>query len=285
MAPSGGRRSSTRMLWRTLITAILYCAQAKALPTTGATGPGQRYHTGYLANRLALGTVINPDLGTLHNLRGYVSSWRFYGSFALADAAIRKPVLIEQAPTLREDAGNLSSVLHYLMTEHQNAFAELQQQLRAVLPGFRGLTVKARGGPGEVIAFMREDGIDEGLPVADLSDGILRLICWIVLCVHPNPPPLMCIDEPDQGVHPRTLPVLAALFEKASQRTQIILATHSSYFLSQFDISRIAVIRKEDGEAKFVKPKDSAVLMSMLDDFGSDEIEVLHRSDELERLP
>ncbi|MFN7501993.1 MAG: AAA family ATPase [Dolichospermum sp.] len=118
-----------------------------------------------------------------------------------------------------------------------------------------------------------------------LSDGILRLICWICLCVYPNPPSLICIDEPDQGVHPRTLPVLAALFEKASERTQILLATHSSYFLTQFDISQIAVLRKENGEAKFIKPGESQVLIDMLDDFGADEIEQLHRSDELERLP
>ncbi|MFM6442922.1 MAG: AAA family ATPase, partial [Dolichospermum sp.] len=186
---------------------------------------------------------------------------------------------------LHEDAGNLSSVLHYLMTEHRTAFDELQQHLRSVIPGFKGLTVKARGGPGEVIAFWQESGIDQELSLADLSDGILRLICWICLCVQPNPPSLICIDEPDQGVHPRTLPVLAALFEKASERTQILLATHSSYFLTQFDISRIAVIRKENGEAKFIKPGNSQVLIDMLNDFGADEIEQLHRSDELERLP
>jgi hypothetical protein len=50
---------------------------------------------------------------------------------------------------------------------------------------------------------------------------------------------------------------LAALFEKASERTQILLATHSSYFLTQFDISQIAVLRKEKGEAKFIKPGNS----------------------------
>ncbi len=150
---------------------------------------------------------------------------------------------------------------------------------------FKRLTVKARGGPGEVIAFWQENGVDQDLSLADLSDGILRLLCWAVLCLHPNPPTLICIDEPDQGVHPRTLPLLAGLFEKASQRTQILLATHNSYFLSQFDLAQIAVMRKENGEAKFVKPGDAQVLVDILGDFGPDEIENLHRTDELERLP
>lgn len=235
-------------------------------------------------NQLALSTATNPALVTLYNLREYIRGWRFYSSFNIANEKIRKSVPIEQEPILHEDAGNLSSFLHYFMTEHRPAFDELQQHLRSAIPGFRGLTVKARGGPGEVIAFWQEEGIDKELSLADLSDGILRLICWTALCVQPNPPSLICIDEPDQGVHPRTLPILAGLFEKACDCTQILLATHASYFLMQFDISRIAVLRKENGEAKFIKPRDSKILNENLEEFGSEEIEIMHRSDELERL-
>jgi predicted ATPase len=235
-------------------------------------------------NQLALSTVTNPAMETLYNLREYLRGWRFYSSFNIANEKIRKSVPIEQEPVLHEDAGNLSSLLHYLMTEHRPIFDDLQQHLRSAIPGCKGLTVKARGGPGEVIAFWQEGGIESDLSLADLSDGILRFICWTVLCVQPNPPSLICIDEPDQGVHPRTLPILADLFEKACGRTQILLATHASYFLIQFDISRIAVMRKEDGEAMFIKPADSEALMHQLRDFGPQEIEAMHRSDELERL-
>lgn len=236
-------------------------------------------------NQLALSTVTNPAMITLYNLREYILGWRFYSSFNIANSKIRKSVPIEQQPVLYEDAGNLSSVLHYLMTEYPAVFDELQQHLRLVVPGFKRLTVKARGGPGEVIAFWQENGIDQDLSLADLSDGILRLLCWAVLCLQPNPPTLICIDEPDQGVHPRTLPLLAGLFQKASQKTQILLATHNSYFLTQFDLAQVAVMRKENGEAQFIKPIDSQVLVDILEDFGPDEIENLHRSDELERLP
>jgi len=235
-------------------------------------------------NQLALGTVTNPTMTTLYKLREYIQGWRFYSAFNLANAKIRKSVPIEQEPILHEDGGNLSAVLHYLLTEHQTVFDELQQHLKAVVPGFVGLTVKARGGPGEVIGFWRETGVDGDLSLADLSDGILRLICWIVLCLQPNPPSLICIDEPDQGVHPRTLPILSGLFEKACERTQLLIATHSSYFLTQFDLSQVAVLRKDGGEAKFLKPYDSGILRDMLTDFGPDEVERLHRSDELERL-
>ncbi|MGL6138954.1 MAG: AAA family ATPase [Planktothrix sp.] len=235
-------------------------------------------------NQLALSTINNQRLELLFLLREYIQTWRFYSSFNIANSKIRKSVVIDQEPILHEDAGNLSSVLFYLQTEHQEIFNELQLFLRLMIPGFKNLSVKARGGPGEVIAFWQEKGVDETISLADLSDGILRLICWVCLCLHPHPPRLICIDEPDQGVHPRTLSILAGLFEKASERTQILLATHSSYFLSQFDLSKIAVIRKEQGEAKFIKPSNFKVLTDILADFGTDEIEKLHRSDELEQL-
>ncbi|MGO8674123.1 MAG: AAA family ATPase [Capsulimonadaceae bacterium] len=236
------------------------------------------------SNQLALSTITNPRLTVLFGLREYIRAWRFYSAFSIDNNKIRKSVPIEQDPVLHEDAGNLSSVLHYLMTEHQAAFQELQQHLRSVVPGFRSLNVKARGGPGEVIAFWSDSGVDTDLSLADLSDGSLRLLCWITLCLLPSPPTLLCIDEPDQGVHPRTLPVLAGLFQKASARTQILLATHASYFLSQFELSEIAVIRKVDGSSEFAKPGASQVLLDMLADYGTKELEAMHRSDELEKL-
>jgi predicted ATPase len=129
-----------------------------------------------------------------------------------------------------------------------------------------------------------EDCIDSELTLADLSDGTLRFITWAVLSVMPSTPTLICIDEPDQGVHPRTLPLMAGLFEKASQRTQFILATHASYFLTQFEVENIAVMKKNKGKSQYIKISDSRALMDNLDDFGTEELELMHRNDEMEGL-
>jgi predicted ATPase len=236
------------------------------------------------SNQLALSLLGDIRVTVPYRIREHIRSWRFYGTFALAKEKIRQPGFIEQEPVLREDGGNLSSVLHYLLTEHRPRFDEIQQHLRSTIPGFRALSVKARGGPGQVMAFWQEEGVDEDLSLADLSDGTLHLLCWMTLCLHPHPPGLICIDEPDQGVHPRTLPLLAGLFLKAADRTQILLTTHASYFLLQFDLGQIAVLRKENGEVRFYKPRDSAALTESLADFGPEELEVMHRSDELEKL-
>ncbi len=235
-------------------------------------------------NQLALGAMTNPQLSTLYDLRDYIRGWRFYNAFDINNRAIRKSIPIEQNPVLHEDGSNLSSVLHSLMTEHPGAFEKLERHLRRAVPGFRGLTVKPRGAPGEVIAFWQEESVDQELSLADLSDGILRLMCWMTLAVQPDPPPLICIDEPAQGVHPRTLPILAGLFRKATARTQLLFATHSSYFLSQFDAEEVAVMRKQDGQATYARVSGSDVLSEMLEEFGNDELEAMHRSDELEVL-
>jgi predicted ATPase len=234
--------------------------------------------------QLVLSMMTNPTFPVLYNLREHISRWRFYSAFNIAQREIRKSVPIAQEPVLYEDGSNLSSVLFHLSSEHAEAFMILQQQLRAAIPGFRGLSVKARGGPGEVIAFWQEEGVEGDLSLADLSDGVLRFLCWAALCLHPDPPTLICIDEPDQGVHPRTLPVLAGLFRKASERTQLLLATHASYFLAQFPLEQIAVMKKEGGESKLLKPADSAALRDNLEEFGNTEIELMHQSDELEIL-
>jgi predicted ATPase len=235
-------------------------------------------------NQLGLGAITDSTLVTLFNLREYIRGWRFYNSFHINNERIRKSVPTSQEPVLHEDAGNLSAVLFNLMTEHPKSFDELKSIIKSAIPGFKDLNVKARGGPGEVIAFWQEKAVDTDLSLADLSDGTLRFIAWATLCVMPSPPTLICIDEPDQGVHPRTLPILAGLFEKASQRTQVILATHASYFLSQFDLKNIAIMKKDSGKSFFIKVSDSQTLLDNLEDFGRDELEKMHRTDELEGL-
>lgn len=235
-------------------------------------------------NQLGLGAITDSTLNTLFTLREYIRSWRFYNAFNINNEKIRKTVPTSQEPVLHEDAGNLSAVLFNLMTEHDSAFEELKTVIKMAIPGFKNLNIKARGGPGEVIAFWQEENIDSELSLADLSDGTLRFIAWATLCIMPKPPTLICIDEPDQGVHPRTLPILAGLFSKASEKTQVILTTHSSYFLTQFLLEYISITKKEDGESKCIKVKDSKALLDNLNDFGTDELEKMHRNDELETL-
>jgi predicted ATPase len=195
---------------------------------------------------------------------------------------VRKPVPTEPNPTLAEDGSNLSAVLFSLMTEHGEAWQELETHLRSAIPGFQSLNVKARGVPGTVIGVWREQGVKDDLILADLSDGTLRLLCWATLCLAPAIPPLVCVDEPELGLHPRVLPILAGLLRLAAARSQVLVATHSPYLLSQFTLDEIAVMRKEDGRAVFVRPGDSKALRREVEELGGEALSQLHISDELE---
>ncbi len=236
------------------------------------------------ANQLAISTMNNPGLFMLYNLREYIQRWRFYNSFRISNEQLRRPSITEQEPMLHENAGNLSAVLLYLQTEYPETFEKLKFYLGLMLPSFRNITVKARGGPGQVMAFWSEGSVGEELTLADLSDGTLRILCWTLICVHPFPPTLVFVDEPDQGIHPRVYPILAELFKKLSDKTQVLLTTHSSYFLSMFDIENILVLKKEDGDIKSFKPSTSQALIDNLKEFGDQELEIMHRSGEFEMI-
>lgn len=238
------------------------------------------------SNELALRRALDPTLVTLSRVQAVLSSWRFFSGFDVSSsAAVRRPVPTEPEPALLEDGSNLSAVLMWLNRKHQAVWEELESHLRSAVPGFRSLNVEPRGGPGTVIGVWKEAGVAGELTLADLSDGTLRFLSWAVLCLSPKLPPLVCIDEPELGLHPRVLPVLAGLLRLASARAQILVATHSPYFLSHFPLDEIAVMRKEAGAARFVRPSSSKALREMVHDVGGEAITRLHLSDELETLP
>jgi len=240
------------------------------------------------ANELALRRAFDPTLVTLLRVQDAISGWRFYSGFDIATgtaAPIRRPTPTDPSPVLKEDGSNLSALLFWLKSEHPDAWAELESALSSAVPGFLSLHVKPRGGPGTVMGVWREADFHDELSLADLSDGTLRFLCWAALCVSPNPPTLLCIDEPELGLHPRVLPILAGLLRMASGRTQILVATHSPRFLATFALDEIAVMRKENGAARFVRPASSKALKEMVEEIGGDAIIRLFASDELEVLP
>ncbi|MBN1606965.1 MAG: AAA family ATPase, partial [Polyangiaceae bacterium] len=117
---------------------------------------------------------------------------------------------------------------------------------------------------------------------ADLSDGSLRLLAWFTLLTSRTLPPLACIDEPELGLHPRALPIVAGACKVASARSQLIVATHSPQLLSEFDFEDIAVMRREEGRVEIVRPASRAALRTEVEEFGGEAIARLFTSDELE---
>ena len=235
--------------------------------------------------RLALGKVQSIlDFPETSSLANSIANWTFIDGLHFDLEAMRQPTTIEQDARLAEDGANLSAVLFQLQSEHPEIFERVERRMHSFVSSFGTLHVKAQGAPGQVLAFVKEPGLDQKLSLGDLSDGILRLLALTVLCYQPKPPPLVCIDEPVQGVHPKTVPILAGMFQKLATRTQVFLITHSPYFLSQFDVQDIVVFTRRDGQTLAHLPADSQALIANLDEFGTQELRQLHRTNELAML-
>jgi predicted ATPase len=87
------------------------------------------------------------------------------------------------------------------------------------------------------------------IPATRVSDGSLRFICLLAILCHPSPPPLICIEEPELGLHPDLMPTIADLMQEASERTQLIVTTHSDVLVDALTQSPedVIVCEKHDG--------------------------------------
>lgn len=123
---------------------------------------------------------------------------------------------------LEPDAGNLGLVLNRLRRE-PTVKRRVLEALRALYEGIDDFDVQIEGGTVQV--FFHEGRFT--IPATRLSDGTLRYLCLLSILCHPKPPPLICIEEPELGLHPDVLPTLAELLKEASERTQLVVTTHS----------------------------------------------------------
>ena len=146
---------------------------------------------------------------------------------------------------LAEDGQNLGMVLNRLERDPK-AKPKLLTELRRLYHGIEDYYVQVEAGSVQV--FLKEGSI----PVAAtrLSDGTLRYLCLLAILCQPNPPPLVCIDEPELGLHPDILPSLADLLRETSERCQLIITTHSDVLVDALTETpdSVVVCEKENGQ-------------------------------------
>jgi predicted ATPase len=141
---------------------------------------------------------------------------------------------------LEPDASNLGLVLNRLDRDPE-VKKRLLEALRALYDGIDNYHVQIEGGTVQV--FFHEGRFT--IPATRLSDGTLRYLCLLAILCHPNPPPLVCIEEPELGLHPDVLPTLAELLKEASERMQLIVTTHSDVLVDAMSDQPEAVIVAE----------------------------------------
>jgi predicted ATPase len=95
--------------------------------------------------------------------------------------------------------------------------------------------VDLRGGLLQISSREQAASGHRDLPSIRLSDGTLRFICRMLVLLDPKPPPLICLDEPELGLHPDAIGTLANMIRNAAERTQLVIATHSTLLLDHFN--------------------------------------------------
>lgn len=187
---------------------------------------------------------------TPYKLLRHLENWMLYRPIRVdSDAPVRSPQLARAGFHLFPDGSNLSSVLQAIQSQHPAIWDEICEILKNVYDDFRYLSFPAEGGDGKILLRWWEYPFekDYGFSANLLSDGTLRLLSLLAILKTPDPPPLICIDEPEVGLHPDWIKLVAELLESAATRTQVIVTTHSPELVSHIRPQHVVVVEKEEG--------------------------------------
>ena len=213
----------------------------------------------------------------------------FYPGFDVTRSSSLRTKAADISPvtTLSGNGDNLGTVLHEILTryDYRSSAEELREFLRVAYPAFEEIHCDTTyGTPPQVLVGVREKGMRRSMNLWELSDGMLRFLCLATALLNPVPRMTVAIDEPELGLHPGLLPVVAEMIKTAAERAQVLVTTHSPDLLNCFDIADVAVMARDSDNAKVVwhRPANRKTLVEMLENVAGDTLGDLHRSGELE---
>lgn len=204
-----------------------------------------------------------PELAHLATVYGGI---RLYREWSFGRSSVFRSPQPADLPSdrLEEDFSNLGLFLNNLRSvpKAKNTIIEHLHDLYAGLDDF---DVSIKGGTVEV--FLTEG--DFTIPASRLSDGTLRYLCLLAILCDPEPPALVCIEEPELGLHPDMLPKIADLLISASERTQLVVTTHSDILVDAMSEHPefIVVVEKHDGKTEATRLEVSDELKEWLEKY------------------
>jgi len=170
---------------------------------------------------------------TPYQLQQYLKSWAIYHDLRVDERAeIRRPAVIREEKRVAPHGQDLIPVLKTL---YEGDFKDaIDNGMSAAFPdNYQELSFRETEQDRVQLYIRRKHGHRED-SAADLSDGTLRFLLLLTILATPDPPPLIAIDEPESGLHPSMLPIIAEVAAEAATRTQVILSTHSPEMLDAF---------------------------------------------------
>ncbi len=176
--------------------------------------------------------TANP---VIQGFQQQMASWCVYHDIHVnRDAAIRQPSVSRPEKRVEPDGQNLISVLHTLYTGDRKFKKDINVAMKAAFGDDFEELVFPPASDQRIQLRVRWKSLKREQSASDLSDGTLRFLFLLTVLASPSPAPVIAIDEPETGLHPSMLPIVAEYAVEAAQRAQVILTTHSPQFLDAF---------------------------------------------------
>jgi len=200
-----------------------------------------------------------------------IQSWQSYHFQDTSDTAkVKQNGDVDDNRFLRPDAANLAAYLYYLQERKESHYRNITEIIRLVAPYFDDFTLRPSPlNPSKIKLEWKERGSDAYFDANALSDGTLRFISLATLLMQPQArlPKTILLDEPELGLHPFAITLLASLLQSAAQHTQVIVATQSVTLVNHFNPQDIIVVERGDAQSVFKRLPAQAV-ESWLEEYG-----------------
>jgi predicted ATPase len=214
-------------------------------------------HTFYAGGGDILYPTLEVDWEEEHPLRLLLNSWRIYHLHDTSDTSpLKKTADLHDNRFLRADGANLPAFLYLLREKHAESYQLIRKTVQRVAPFFEDFQLEPQMlNPNKIQLEWRHKKSDAYFDVSSLSDGTLRFMALATLFLAPKElrPSILLIDEPELGLHPYAITLLASLIQQASRETQVIAATQSPQLLDHFTPEDVLVVDQVDGASKFTR--------------------------------
>jgi predicted ATPase len=226
-----------------------------------------------MGNGHAQTALVERSMGISRHVLRAMRSWRVYHFHDTSKTSkIKAMGDINDNAELRDDASNLAAFLYLLQEKYPETYDKIVSTIQLVAPFFDNFDLRpSRLNKEKIRLEWREKGSDTYFNAHALSDGTLRFICLTTLLLMPDPPSTIIIDEPELGLHPYAITLLAALLRSAASRTQVMVSTQSVTLVNQFAPEDIIVVDRKDKQSIFERP-DVEALHSWLEDYGMGDL-------------